>query len=156
MRSIFVPFLLFILAGCSLSTEQEMSLNKSINNMIEARNTGDGLSYLNYTHPAIVKHFTNLGDSLLKQKFQEVPESSSRYQFNDNYIYWGSGYVKEVRNRDTIIQAKIEIKLYENHDMIDSTVTFFATSFEKESDWLFSISSDYHSSYFPVEQRLFD
>ncbi len=156
MRSIFVPVLIFLMVSCSLSTEQEMSLNKSINNMIEARNTGDGLSYLNYTHPAIVKHFTNLGDSLLKQKFQEVPESSSRYQFDEDYIYWGSGYVKEVRNSDSIIQAKIEIKLYENHNLIDSTVTFYATSFEDESDWLFSVSSDYYSSYFPVKQRLFD
>jgi hypothetical protein len=127
-----------------------------MNNMIEARNTGDGLSYLNYTHPAVVKYFNKLGDSLLKQKFQEVPESTSRYQFDEDYIYWGSGYVKEVRNSDSIIQAKIEIMLYENHNLIDSTVTFYATSFENESAWLFSISTDYHSSYFPVEQRLFD
>ena len=156
MTRLFVISLLVIVASCSLSTQQELSLNKSINNMIEARNDGDRLSYLNHTHPAIVKHFKGLGDSLLKQKFQEVPESTSRYDFDDQYIYWGAGYVKEVMHKNTIIQAKIEIKLYENHNMIDSTVTFYATSFDDETDWLFASSTDYNAPYFPVEQRLFD
>lgn len=147
---------LIIFSSCSLSTQQELSLNKSINSMIEARNDGDGLSYLNHTHPSIVKHFKKLGDSLLKKKFQEVPESVSRYGYEEDYVFWGSGYVKEVKHKDTIIQARIEIQLYQDHSKIDSTVTFYATSFENETDWLFASAADYTASYFPVEQRLFD
>lgn len=147
----------FILVSCSLSTEQEMELNHSLNNMIQARNDGDGLSYLNFTHPAIVKHYKDKGDSILKKKFQEIPKRSERGHFeNDSLIYWGTGYVKEVRNQDSVIQARIEIQLYKNHELLDSNAVFYATSFENETDWIFANSNDYFSSVFPVEHRLFD
>lgn len=152
----FLVFLsgLFLAFACSLSTEQEMALNKTMSNMIEARNTGDGLSYLNYTHPAIVKHYKGLGDSILKLKFQEVPQDN-RGIYEPEATYWGSGYVKEVKEKDSIIQAKVEIKLYQDHQPIDSVVTFYATSFGTETDWLFAEKKDYNSDYFPENHRLF-
>jgi hypothetical protein len=155
LRITLMTILFLFLFSCSLSTEQEMSLNQSIINMVESRNQGDGLSYLNHTHPAVVKHYKSLGDSVLIQKFQEIPERKSRNHFNSDWVYWSTGYVKEVEHEDTLTQAKIEIQLYKNNKVLDSTLIFYATSFEGETDWLFAKSEDYYASYFPVEQRLF-
>lgn len=155
MRILVYTVLVLSIVSCTLSTQQEMALNKALSNLIEARNNGDGLSYLNYTHPAVVKHYKKAGDSILIKRFQEVPEQKSRQLFDEDYIYWDKGYIKQVKSTDSIIQAQIEIRLFENGKRLDSVVTLYATSFNDETDWLFTLENDYHTSYFPSAQKLF-
>tara|TARA_B100000508_G_scaffold141079_1_gene146071 strand:+ start:44109 stop:44585 length:477 start_codon:yes stop_codon:yes gene_type:complete len=156
VKTLYLFSILLVLAACSMSTEQEMELNHSLNNMIQARNDGDGLSYLNFTHPSIVKYYKSKGDSALIKKFQEVEKGNSRsYEDDQEMVYWGTGYVKEVKSKDSILQARIEIKLYQDHVDIDSTAVFYATSYSGETDWLFAQDLDYFSKAFPVNQRLF-
>jgi hypothetical protein len=125
--------------------------------MIEARNSGDALSYLNFTHPAIVKHYTLQGDSALIKKFQEVPRMSARDELKqEGLIRWGEGYTKEVKQKDSILQAKVEIQLYKEYELLDSIAIFYATCFKDELDWIFVNESDYGKSYFPSNLRLFE
>ena len=157
MRLFIVLSLMLSVLSCKLSTEQELSLSKSILRMIEARNSGDALSYLNYTHPAIVKYYTEQGDSALIKKFQEVPRMGSRDDLKrEGLIRWGEGYTKSVRQKDSILQAKVEIQLYKEYELIDSIAVFYATCFEDELDWIFVNESDYGKSYFPSNLRLFE
>jgi hypothetical protein len=157
MRYILAFAFFFFVFSCKMSTEQELSLNKSLLRMVEARNSGDALSYLNFTHPAIVKHYTAQGDSALIKKFQEVPVMGSRDDLKqEGLIRWGEGYTKEVKQNDSILQAEVEIQLYREYELLDSTAIFYATCFKDELDWNFVNESDYGKSYFPASLRLFE
>src|SRR5690554_7033522 len=67
-----------LLASCTLTTEQETKLNADMNLLIKVRNEGDALSYLNLTHPLIVKHYKEKGDAVFKSKFQEMPRQKDQ------------------------------------------------------------------------------
>ena len=155
---IFIAFviLLFLTSSCDLSTEQETQLNKDLSNLISVRNNGDALSYLNYTHPIIVKHYKLLGDSVYKNRFQSISPKSSRDYLDTNEIYWTNAYQKDVKSTDSLIQVKVQITLARGYDKIDSSSTIYGIAKKKGSNWLFVEKRDYFSDYFPENLRLFN
>lgn len=156
MKSVLIFLVLFILfVGCDLSTEQETQLNKDLSNLITVRNNGDALSYLNYTHPIIVKHYKSLGDSLYKQRFQSISPKSSREYLDTSEIYWVNAYQKEIKSNDSVIQVKVQITLAAGYDKIDSSSTIYGVAKKNGSNWLFIEEHDYFSDYFPNDLKLF-
>lgn len=142
--------------SCELSTKQEMSLNKSIKDLIIARNNGDALSYLDYTHPIITKHYKSQDDDVFRERFQSVKPKTSRDVVNTDEVYWQNTYQKKVKSNDEYIQVEIEVSLVKGYDHIDSTHTIYAITKLESNDWLFVEQQDYFSNYFPKKLRLFD
>ncbi|MGM0480249.1 MAG: hypothetical protein ACQERC_13590, partial [Bacteroidota bacterium] len=113
MRVFYILLSLGLITACSMSGEQELELNRSLKALIEARNSGDALSYLNATHPAIVKYYDDLGEKAMHNRFQEVPKpTESRETNRDSTVTtWGSYYIKGSRTSDSLLQVKVEIQL---------------------------------------------
>jgi hypothetical protein len=147
--------LLAVVTGCDLSTEQETQLNKDLSNLITVRNNGDALSYLNYTHPIIVKHYKSLGDSVYKNRFQSISPKTSRDYLDTSEVYWTNAYQKEVKSDDSLVQVKVQITLAQGYDKLDSSSTIYGVAKKNGSNWLFVEELDYFSDYFPANLRLF-
>lgn len=157
MKSIKLFLVLLIFAtGCELTTEQETQLNKDLSNLLSVRNNGDALSYLNYTHPIIVKHYKSLGDSVYKSRFQSISPKTSRDYLDSNEFYWTNAYQKDIISGDSLIQVKIQVNLAKGYDKIDSTATIYGIAKKNGSNWLFVEQQDYFSGYFPENLRLFE
>lgn len=157
MKIVLTFLVLFtLIIGCDLSTEQETQLNKDLSNLITVRNNGDALSYLNYTHPIIVKHYKSLGDSIYKQRFQSISPKSSRDYLDTSEVYWVNAYQKDIKSNDSLIQVKVQITLAAGYDKIDSSSTIYGVAKKNGSNWLFIEEHDYFSDYFPEELRLFE
>lgn len=152
---IFVVLLIFS-ASCELSTEQETQLNQDLSNLLSVRNSGDALSYLNYTHPIIVKHYKSLGDSVYKRRFQSISPKTSRDYLDSNEVYWTNAYQKEIKSDDSLIQVKVQITLAKGYNKIDSTSTIYGIAKKNGSNWLFVEQQDYFSDYFPENLRFFE
>jgi len=153
-RIYLLSLILLFTTSCTLSTQQETQLNKDIKTYILIRNEGDALSYLNYTHPIIVTHYKNQGDSILKNKFQELPKKKNQHLNKKEIIYWNKAYTKGTKSNDSILQAKIELTLLRKDRELDSSVVIFATSTHLSENWLFVSHKDYFN-VFPKGLRLF-
>ena len=151
---ILLVWIVVLISSCTLSTQQEMNLNKDIQQFIQIRNQGDALSYLNYIHPAIVRHYKNLGDSTFKDKFEVLPHNKNSFGSRADVIYWNQSYIKSVTKRDSLYEAKVEISLIKNSERQDSTTTFYAISTNDASNWLFVSEFDYFN-VLGEEWRLF-
>lgn len=144
IRSKFlIVWLVVLISSCTLSTQQEMKLNKDIHQFIQVRNEGDALSFLNYMDPAIVRHYKDLGDSIFKEKFKALPQNQNSNGMLPDVVYWNQGYIKKVVKKDALIEAKLEISLIKDSKSIDSTTTFYAISTNNASNWLFVSEYDY-------------
>ena len=156
MKRVLIFVILFLhLVSCDLSTEQETQLNKDLSNLITVRNNGDALSYLNYTHPIIVKHYKSLGDSVYKQRFQSISPKNSRDYLDTSEVYWVNAYQKDIKSNDSLIQVKVQITLAKGYDKIDSSSTIYGVAKKNGSNWLFIEEHDYFSEYFPNDLKLF-
>lgn len=142
-RILFLGLMIALIFSCTLSSEQEMSLNKDIHQFIQVRNEGDALAFLNYMHPAIVRHYKDLGDTTLNKKLMTLPKHQSSNDPQTDVVYWDHGYIKNVVKKDSLIKAKIEISLTKNYKSIDSTTCFYAISTSNASNWLFASENDY-------------
>lgn len=148
------------MVGCELSTEQEMALNRDINLIVDSRNQGDALMYLGLTHPSIVRHFKDQGDSAVKQRFQQLPpHTNSRYYyqfFDENYFIWERHYQRGIQKEEGSIQVKIRVNGYFTDDSgKDSSFYLYAISSDKGLSWSFAEEQDYYSDYF-TEIRFFE
>ena len=129
--------LLLILGACSLSPDQETSLNKAMTMYINARNEGGVTAYVAYTHPAAVAHYTALGDSVFK----------SRYDLsavNDN-PFLKDGTILEIESEGSRLHIKYSFvslaPLYS--DERSKEVYLFAISENNGESWFFIDEEDY-------------
>lgn len=155
LRRFFLGLLgVMTLSFCTLSTQQETQLNANMNQFIILRNDGDALSFMDYTHPIIVKHYKQKGDSIFKAKFQEVPRRQEQGKVKSELIYWDQGYIKGTAANDSLVQAKIQVSLIKDYKALDSSTLFFGITTTTASNWTFVSKEDYFS-IFPEELRLF-
>jgi hypothetical protein len=154
-RFIVGLFVIFTLFSCTLSTQQETVLNSNMNQLITVRNEGDALSYMDYTHPIIVKHYKQKGTVFFKEKFQEVSRENEQNENQSKVIFWDKGYIKSTKANDSLIQAKIQISLIQNNKPLDSSALFYAITTKNASNWTFVSRTDYFS-VFPEKLRLFE
>ena len=144
-----------LLASCTLTTEQETKLNADMNLLIKVRNEGDALSYLNLTHPLIVKHYKEKSDAVFKSKFQEMPRQKDQDKDKAELIYWKGGYIKSIASNDSLIHAKIQFTLMQNHQDLDSSSIYYGINKKQSSNWTFVSAADYFT-VLPKEMRLFE
>lgn len=125
-----------------------------MNQLIIVRNDGDALSFMNYTHPIVVKYYKQKGDSIFKNKFQEIPRKINQDKIKTKLIYWENGYIKSTKSSDSLVQAKIQITLVQNHKSLDSSTFYYGLTTKSSSSWTFVSKEDYFS-ILPQEMRLF-
>ena len=143
-----------VLFSCTLTSQQETQLNADLNNLIIVRNEGDALSFMDYTHPTIVKHHKQKGNTPFKKRFQEVPKKLEQIDKFAEITFWNKGYVKSTISKDTMIQAKIQITLIKDNVELDSSLFYFGITSKNISNWTFVSESDYFT-IFPKNLRLF-
>lgn len=154
-RILHFLFPLLVISACTLNSEQELRLTKDLGQYINIRNQGDVLSFVNSTHPIVVKHYKELGDSVFFKTFNEIRKTSTYESKNDSLIHWRSGIIKATKAKDTLFQARIEIALEKNYSLIDSSVVVYATSSKNSPKWLFVNAHEYFK-ILPKELQLFD
>lgn len=153
--SLFLVLIAVLVSSCTLSTQQEMSLNKDIHQFIQVRNEGDALSFLNYIHPAVVRYYKDLGDSTFNEKFKALPQGYNQNGMQTDVVFWDQGIIKKVVKKDSLIEAKLKISLIKNSKSLDSTTIFYAISKSDASNWLF-VSEDDYFNVLRKEERLID
>lgn len=141
-------------SSCTLSTQQETQLNADMNQLIIVRNDGDALSYMDYTHPIIVKHYKQKGPIPFKEKFQEITRRHERKGSQSEIIFWNKGYIKSTKSNDSLIQSKIQITLIQDYKELDSSTFFYGITTKNADNWTFISKADYFS-VFPEKLRLF-
>ncbi|MFA5574171.1 MAG: hypothetical protein WC994_03850 [Brumimicrobium sp.] len=150
-KNIMLLLLSFFVVSCSINTEKEQQLQKDLRNFIIIRNDGDILSLINYSHPKIVRHYKNLGDSVLIHEFKNFSIESVG---SDTLIYWNRSKVTGIKAKGTNIQSRIEIELIQKSRKLDSSVIVYGFTDKELSNWLFALEKDYFTIISP-EIRLF-
>lgn len=129
-------FLLF--TACGLSSEQEMALNKDLLEYIYARNNGDAIKQIGYTHPSVVKKYVE-GDSLeLHARFQELKPKvdGAPRNLSDSTFIWDNYYVMSVSSSGKSVQVHITIKA--TNDLgEEKSIPMVAVSLNNGKNWVF-------------------
>ena len=138
MRSgiiLILSCLLFFVSACTLSGEQEERLNKQLGRYIAAHNDGRLLELIGLTHPAVVKHYKQQGDSLFIEHFREMPDSAKTYFEDPTY--------RDMKDKGKLIQRKYWVDYYTADAEISREYCIFALSDDGGDNWLFMRQEDY-------------
>lgn len=135
------------LLGCSLSAEQEKSLNQAQRAYVDARNEADVLRFVGYTHPSVIAHYKHDSDSSFQQKFDL---SEDHYQIQD-------GTIKEIKKDGKSIQVKYLFKSIEKGSFgeFGDDQIIVAMSEDDGSTWFFISDADYRNEeIIPAKHQL--
>ncbi len=143
-------FTLFLLLGsCTLNADQEVSLNNALTSYINSRNNGAVMSYVAYTHPKVVSHYKNEGDSAFQSRF-DVSNEYTRPFFQD-------GLIRTTQKNNNTIHVKYQFKKIEDYDydMHVSEAAVIAISEDEGQNWFFTDEDDYfNTTIFKNNERL--
>ena len=133
MKHYRIFLLLLLLGSCTLNADQEKSLNKAHVDYAAARNSGDVVKFAAFTHPSVISHYKQLGDSVFKQKF-DLPVDIEHIQ---------DGSVIEIAKEDKTIHARIDY------------LNVFISDYSKEPEefTVIAISEDEGVTWFILEQQ---
>ncbi len=129
--------LLLLLGSCTLNADQEASLNNALTSYINSRNNGAVMSYVAFTHPNVVNHYKNAGDSVFQSHF-DVSNEYTRPFFQD-------GLIRSTEKNGNTIHVKYLFKKIEANDfdrqMTDAII--IAMSNDNGTSWFFAEEEDY-------------
>lgn len=134
----FCIIVLLFFTACGLNSEQEMALNKDLLEYVYARNNGDAIKQIGYTHPSIVKKYVE-GDSLeLLERFQELQPKVNGvpWDLSDSTFIWDNYYVMNVKSSGKNVQVHITIKA--SNDLgEEKSIPLVAVSLNNGKNWVF-------------------
>lgn len=147
-KVLFLLLLLFV--GCTLSADQEASLNNAKIEYVNARNSGQVMTYVAYTHPDVVAYYKELGDSMFVEKFGD-----------SNGLAQGT-FLQDGNIRNTEFNGdKIHVKYsFLEIDQLDfqmgsRDVIIYAVSNDDGKNWFFIEEEDYrNTAIIPEEKQL--
>ena len=131
--------LLFAIGSCSLNSTQEDSLNQAKNKYIEARNKGIIITYVEFTHPKVVRYYKDLGDNVFIDRFDlEVGVGS---------LFLQDGAIKETNWDGDNIHVKYEfLGVLETEFRLEGSQEFiYAMSGDDGKSWHFVEEKDYYN-----------
>ena len=135
---LLLTFGLLVLSACGLSSDQELHLSRDLLEYIYARNNGDAIKQIGYTHPTIVKHYVE-GDSLrLVKRFQEMPQkiAGAQHKIADSSFIWDNYYVMSVKSTGRKISVHIAIKA-SNERGEKKSIPHVGMSLNEGQNWVF-------------------
>ncbi|MGB0915164.1 MAG: hypothetical protein ACPGVI_03785 [Crocinitomicaceae bacterium] len=137
----FLPIiLLLLLTGCTLSADQEASLNDAMVSYVNSKNNGVVMSYVAFTHPNSVAHYKAQGDSAFTAKFDL---SDSEY---DPFLQ--DGNIREIETEGDKITVKYNFLNVSGNYFEEQSeeVVIFAISEDAGSTWFFIEEEDYFNN----------
>lgn len=135
---VLICSLIALVTACGLSSEQEMHLNKDLLEYIYARNNGDAIKQIGYTHPSIVKHYVEGDSTQLLERFQELPHKidGTPRNLTDSTFIWENYYVMHVKSSGNKVQVNISIKAV-NQLGTEEKIPLIAMSLNEGKNWVF-------------------
>lgn len=147
-KFLFVSLLLTLLiTACSLSGEQEASLNKSVIEYIEARNNNRVSMRVRLTHPKVVRYYKNKGDEIFKERFR--PENNNEY--------WRDPTIRTVEKSGKVIHVKYEVTTLHEYELeiVEDRRDLYAISSDDGQHWKFMDSDEYNNDeILPKDKKL--
>jgi hypothetical protein len=147
MNRILLLLLLFAV-GCTLSADQEAALNNARIEYTNARNNGQVMTYVAYTHPDAVAHYKELGDSAFVAKFG-----------SENRLLEAK-FIQDANIRDTEMDGDhIHVKYsFLEIDQFDFTLEqnelfIIAISDDDGKNWFFIEEEDYRNTEIIPEDK---
>ena len=131
----FIIFSCLILA-CSLNSEQERQLNKSLSNYLNAKNSGAILEYTSLIYPELIREWKTSGLDTLKEKVKLKTDTTELKQYDNPFIIL-------TKKENKSIQIKYQLDCYSNE----------YTSSEKTKVNLYAISDDEGKSWFFMDEK---
>lgn len=125
-----------LLWACSLNSEQERQLNKSLSNYLNARNSGSILEYTSLIYPELIRDWKTSGVDTLKEKVKLKTDTTELKRYDNPFIILTK---KENKN----IHIKYQLDCYQNE----------YTSSEKTKVNLYAISDDLGKSWFFMDEK---
>jgi hypothetical protein len=130
--------LLFILSSCGLNAEQEMNLSRDLREYMYARNNGDAIKQIGYTHPSVVKKYVEGDQDDLMKRFQELPQriDGMENDLSDSTFIWKNYYVMDVSSSGQNVEVFFTI-LADNDRNDELKIPFVAKSLNDGKNWVF-------------------
>lgn len=135
---VYLLVLLLILSSCGLNAEQEMNLSRDLREYMYARNNGDAIKQIGYTHPSVVKKYVEGEEDTLISRFQELPPriEGAGSNFSDSTFVWKNYYVMDVSSSGPNVEVSITI-VGDNQRGEELKVPFIAKSLNNGKNWIF-------------------
>lgn len=149
VRIYYIILLLLMAVSCTLSADQEKSLNEAQRAYVDARNEADVLKYVGYTHPNVIAHYKHLADSSFQKKFDL---SEDPYTIQD-------GTIREIKTDNNSIHVAYLFKTIEkgSYGEFGEDRIIVAISEDSGKTWFFLEKADYlNNNILPKEHQLID
>ena len=145
-------FIALLLLGCSLSADQEAQLSASVKDYIDAHNEGKVVSFVAFTHPNVVDHYLQKGDSIFQSKFTLLRAEEGGGHLQDPTI-------QTIESKGNNIQVQYRVlSVYDQlFEMRSEEKDIYAISHDDGETWFFVKEKDYlNSKIFTEEDRLIE
>lgn len=139
-------FLLLLVFSCTLSAEQENRLNKQLSKYIRAYNENNTLEYAGLSHPAVVRHYSSLGDSNFIAHFSN--------KIGENSVNLYNPLFRDMKSQGDWIERKYTISK-DSPEEFDKNYELYAISSDAGNNWFFITEEDYFLQKIPLKHRLF-
>ena len=151
VKFFYIFGLLLLILSCSLNGAQEKALNQAEKAYVNARNTGDLISYTSFVHPNALAYYKDKGDKAFIEKFSlnTVDEFS--------VAYLQDGKMLDVESRGNEIHVKFEYLsvVDTGYEAQAIPVDIYALSVDDGTSWHFLDGEDYHNNgIIKLENRL--
>lgn len=145
LKYLHLLIVLLLAFACTLSAEQENKLNKQLSKYIKSYNNNNTLEYTGLTHPAVVRYYSSLGDSIFIEHFNNNNEKGF---ILDNPLY------REMKSKSNWIERKYTIHK-SSSELSDRNYEVYAISSDAGNNWFFLTEEDYFFEKIPLKHRLF-
>lgn len=137
MKVLYLFALLLALGACTLNSDQEQALNRSLKEYIDARNGGFLVVYTGFTHPNALDYYLEQGDEEFKERFDLTPNPKS--------FYLQDGTVRETEWDGDNIHVRYEFVGVNEYDLSLRSKIFsiYAISIDDGASWHFIDKIDY-------------
>ncbi len=125
-----------LLLACSLNSEQERQLNKSLSNYLNAKNSGSILEYSSLIYPELIREWKTSGIDTLKEKVKLKTDTTELKHYDNPFIIL-------TKKENKTIQIKYQLDCYQNE----------YTSSEKTKVYLYAISDNEGKSWFFIGEK---
>lgn len=142
--SVLLLFTFFSIASCSLNSEQERNLNKSIIKFLFSVNKELKLSVAAATHPLILRQLKEDGHEKLK-----------RY-LDPKYNIWTDAVIGKTKIKGDVIHIELKVAQVskQTYEKNDKRIRLYAISEDNGKNWYFVDYKLYESEYCKKLKRL--
>lgn len=139
MNKLFLLLILFI-TGCSLSADQESSLNSAVTAYTTARNNGQVMTYVAFTYPNAVAFYKDQGDSAFVEKFGGSNDI-------DTYSFIQDGNIRDIESDGKKIHVRYSFLELDDifYGAKGSEVIIYSISEDDGKNWFFIDEEDYEN-----------